>query len=287
MILITGATGKLGHFIVNGLMERGVPASELAVLARTPDRASDFAKLGAQVRPGDYSDPRSLDAAVQGVGKPMFISSSEIEARAFQHHNVVAAAKKAGVPSVIYTSILNADDSPLDLARDHRDTEKALRESGLSYTLLRNGWYFENYTENLATALEHGALLGAAGEGVFSMAARKDYADAAVSVLVSNEEQGGRVYELGGAPVVTLSDLSREVARQANRPVAYVNLSTQEYESKLIEFGLPAPVARLLSNSDEGAKNGFLQTESHDLQKLIGRPSTTLEQAVELALFKG
>ncbi len=286
MILVTGATGKLGHFIVNGLMERGVPVSELAVLVRSPDRASDYAALGVEVRKGDYADPPSLEAALQGVQKLMFVSSSEFESRATHHRNVVAAAKKVGVASVFYTSILHAEDSPLDLASDHQDTEAALRESGLSYTLLRNGWYFENYTDNLATALEHGALLGAAGEGTFSMATRKDYADAAVSVMTSSEEQGGRIYELGGAPAITLSDLAKEVARQANKPVEYINLSTQEYEGKLLEFGLPAPIARVLSNSDEGAKNGFLRTDSRDLQSLLGRPSTTLKQAVELALSK-
>lgn len=284
MILVTGATGKLGHFIVNGLLEKGALASELAVLARNPESASDFAKLGIDVRKGDYGDPSSLEAAFQGVDKLMFVSSSELGARAPSHRNVVAAAKKAGVSLVVYTSILNADDSSLDLAEDHRDTETALRESGIPFVLLRNGWYFENYTENLSTALEHGALLGAAGDGAYSMATRKDYAEAAVAVITSTEDQAGRVYELGGSPPVTLKDLADEIARQSKKPVAYVDLATKEYEGKLLEFGLPEFIARLLSNSDEGAKNGFLKTGSGDLERLIGRPSTSLEKAVEAGL---
>jgi NAD(P)H dehydrogenase (quinone) len=284
MILVTGATGKLGRLIVQGLLEKGIAASSLAALARTPPKASDLASRGVQVRQGDYADPKSLEVALGGVDRLMFVSSSELGARAPGHRNVIAAAKKAGVKHILYTSVLNADRSPMELAADHRSTEAALRESGVPFTLLRNGWYFENYTENLGSALEHGVVLGAAGDGRYAMATRKDYADAAVAVLTSTRDEGGKIYELGGAPSVSLSELALEVGRQANTSVAYVNLPVAEYEQKLQSFGLPPFIAHLLADSDAAAARGFLDTSSGDLQRLIGRVTTSLADAVRAAL---
>lgn len=284
MILVTGATGKLGHHIVVGLLERGVPPQELAILARDPTKASDLAKRGVEVRPGDYKDPASLTQPLTGVDKLMFVSSSDLGERAPAHQNVIDAAKKTGVKHLVYTGILNADTSPMDLASDHQVTEKALRDSGIPFTLLRNGWYFENHTENLASALENGAILGAAGEGRFALATRKDYAEAAASVLTSQDDQAGKIYELGGSPSVTLSEIAAEVARQSNKPVAYVNLEPSDYEEKLTSFGLPPFLAHLLADSDAAAAKGFLDTSSGDLKGLIGRATTSLEEAVRVGL---
>lgn len=285
MILVTGATGKLGHWVVQGLLQKGVGAGDLAVLARDPDKASDLAARGISVRPGDYSDPASLEAAFAGVKQLMFVSSNELGARAPKHKKVIAAAKKSGVKHVVYTSILNADTSPMELASDHKETEAALRQSGLSFTLLRNGWYFENYTENMSSALEYGALLGAAKDGRYAFATRQDYAEAAVAVLTSSKDESGKVYELGGKPSATLSELAAEISRQAEKtPVAYVDLEPTEFEERLKSFGLPPFLAHLLADADAAAQKGFLDTSSGDLERLLGRPATTLSKAVEAGL---
>lgn len=284
MILITGATGKLGQFIIQGLVEKGVSPEKLAALVRNPEKASTITARGVAIRVGDYADPASLEAAFQGVEKLMFVSSSELGARAPGHLNVVAAAKRAGVQQIVYTSILRAHDSDMDLAADHRETEMALSDNGVPFTLLRNGWYFENYTGNLGSALAHGTILGAAGDGRYAMASRKDFADAAVAVLTRAGNDARKIYELGGTPAVTLSELAAEVARQSGKPVAYVDLPQAEFQEKLESLGLPPFIARLLADSDAAAKRGLLDTSSGDLERLIGRKTTSLAEAVRAGL---
>ncbi len=283
MILVTGATGKLGQFVVRGLLDRGVSPKDLRAFGRDAQKALGIAELGVHVALGNYDDPVSLDAALAGVDTLVFVSSSELGARAPGHLNVVAAAKKAQVKRIVYTSAPYADTSPMDLAQDHLVTENAIRESGVPFTLLRNSWYFENYTENLGSALEHGVLLGAGGDGKYSFATRKDFADAAVAVATQSGHDG-KVYELGGEPGYTLSELAAEIAKQSGKPVAYVNLTPAEFEAKLVSFGLPHFVAHLLADADGAASNGYLQTKNGDLERLLGHPPTRLADAVRSGL---
>jgi NAD(P)H dehydrogenase (quinone) len=182
-IAITGATGHLGRLVVNQLKTK-VPASTIVALVRTPGKAAD---LGVTVREADYSQPDSLVSALSGVEALLLISSSEIGQRSAQHSNVIEAAKKAGVQWVVYTSLLHAETSAIKaLSEEHLDTEAALKASELPYTILRNGWYTENYTASIPGALAGGAFLGSAIEAKISSAARADYAEAAVAVLVAD-----------------------------------------------------------------------------------------------------
>lgn len=282
-ILVTGATGQLGRLAIDALLRRGVPASDLAVLVRDPEKAADLAALGVDVRVGSYDDAASLDAAFAGVDRLLFVSGSEVGARVPQHQNVIDAAARAGVGLVAYTSITRADTSPLALAAEHRATEEALAASGLPHVLLRNAWYLENYTGQIPVALEHGAVLGAAGDGRVSAAARADYAEAAAAV-VAGDGHAGRVYELGGDAAFTLSEYAAELASQAAAPVAYRDLSVAEYQAALVAAGLPDGYAGALADSDDGIKHGALLVESGDLSRLIGRPTTPLSDAVKQAL---
>ncbi len=172
----------------------------LSHLVRTPARA---AGLGVSVRDADYSKPDTLDRALAGIDTLLLISSSELgQRRAAQHHNVIEAAKRTGVKRIVYTSLLHADTSPLNLADGHRGTEAELRVSGIPFTILRNGWYTENYTASVPAALAGGAFLGSAGNGRISSALRVDYADAAVAVLTSDGHDG-KTYELAGDEAYT------------------------------------------------------------------------------------
>jgi NAD(P)H dehydrogenase (quinone) len=184
---------------------------------------------------------------------------------------------------VAYTSILNADRSAMQLAAEHKATEDLIRDSGLAHAVLRNGWYFENYDSAVRQASEHGVILGGAGDGRVSAAARADYAEAAAAVL-AGEEHAGRVYELGGDRAFTMSELAAEVARQSGREVVYRDMPADAYAEALMGFGLPEPFARVLADSDLGAERGELFTDSDDLRRLIGRPTTTLAAAVAAAL---
>ena len=282
MIVVTGATGKLGRHVIAGLLQK-VPASSIVAAVRDPEKAKDFAAQGVELREADYSRPETLEKAFAGAEKILLISSSDLEHRIAQQRAVVDAAKQAGAKLLAYTSILYADTTPIRLAEDHRETEAYIRKSGIPYVFLRNGWYFENQTATLAPALEHGAIMGASGEGRFAWAARADYADAAVTVLTGNGHEN-KIYELAGDHAYTRTDLAAEVTKQTGKQVVYKNLSEQAFTNLLAEHGLPRPIAELIADSETAASNGALDSSDGDLRALIGRPTTTLEQAVKTAL---
>jgi NAD(P)H dehydrogenase (quinone) len=285
MIVITGATGHLGRLVTAALLKK-VPASSIVAAVRNLEKAKDLAALGMHVRYADYNQPPMWDDALKGADKVLLISSSEIGQRAKQHRSVIDAAKRAGVKLLAYTSVLHADTSPLGLAAEHRETEALIRASGIPYTLLRNGWYTENYTTSIAGALVQGAVYGCAGEGRIASAARADYAEAAAVVLTA-ENQAGRVYELAGDTAYKLAELTAEISRQSNKKIGYVNLPEAEFKNVLVKAGLPEAVAALLADSDTGVSKGALFDDGHQLSKLIGRPTTSLAMAVAAVMQVG
>lgn len=210
---ITGATGQLGRLVVEKLKERGVSSDSLVALVRTPAKAAD---LQIEARVFDYAKPEILVESLKGIDHLLLISSSEIGQRITQHTNVIEAAKKANVKWIVYTSLLHADTSSLDLAAEHLATEKALKASGIAYTILRNGWYTENYTGSVAGAVAGGAFIGSADDGKISSATRADLAEAA-AVVLAGPVQDGKVYELGGDETYTLADLAAEISRQTGK----------------------------------------------------------------------
>jgi NAD(P)H dehydrogenase (quinone) len=279
MIIVTGATGQLGRLVVASLLKT-TPAARIVAAVRDVAKAADLAAQGVQVRRADYNDPASLDSAFVGATKVLLVSSSEVGRRVPQQRAVIDAAARAKAGLFVYTSVLRADSSELGLAGEHRETEALIRASGLAYSLLRNGWYVENYTAGLGGALAHGAL---AGEGRIAAAARADYADAAAAVL-SSAGPVEQVYELAGDTAFTLAELAAELSRQSGKQVPFHNLPQQEYREMLIGVGLPAPVADLIADSDAAAAKGALDDSGHALSKLIGRPTITLADAVKAAL---
>ncbi|MGX9730617.1 SDR family oxidoreductase [Janthinobacterium aestuarii] len=283
MIVITGATGNLGQHVIASLL-KSVPAANIIAAVRNPAKAADLAARGVQVRQADYNDGASLDAAFKGATKILLISSSEVGQRAQQHQNVIDAAKRAGVSLLAYTSVLRADTSPLGLAAEHVITEAAIRASGLPYSFLRNGWYLENHTEHLAPVLEHGVVLGAAQNGRFSSAARADYAAAAATVLTAAQPQA--IYELAGDQGFTLAEYAAEVARQSGKAIVYKDLPQADFKAALVSVGVPEGFADLLADSDAGTAKGGLEGHGKQLSALIGRPTTSLLDAVKAALAK-
>ena len=282
MILITGATGQLGRLVVPAVLKK-VPAASVGVAVRNLEKAKDLATLGVEVRRADYTEPGTWDAALKGVDKVLLISSNEVGQRAKQHRVVIEAAKRAGVNLLAYTSILHADTSVLGLAGEHKETEAAIRASGIPFVFLRNGWYTENYTAGVKTALSLGAVYGCAGDGRISGATRADYAEAAAAVLAA-EGQAGKIYELAGDDGFTLSEFAAELSRQTGKNIKYVNLTEPEYKKTLLGAGLPEAYADLVADSDAGVAKGALFDGSHGLSKLIGRPTTPLAVAVKAAL---
>lgn len=282
--VVTGATGHLGRLAVESLLERGVPAEKIVAIGRDTAKIDDLAARGVQVRAADYNDIGSLRAAFEGADKILFVSASEIGRRIPQHQNIVDAAREAGPSLVVYTSIAKADESGLQLAAEHLATEKLLAESGLPHVLLRNGWYLENYLGQLDAYLTHGAVLGSAGDGKVSAATRADYAQAAAAVLLAEDDQVGKVYELGGDEAFTLTELAATVSELAGQPVEYRDLPAADYTAALVQAGLPEGYAAVLADSDLGIDRGELHVTSGDLSRLLGRPTTPLRDAVQAAL---
>ena len=277
-VAITGATGQLGRLTIAKLKTL-LPAGQIVALARSPEKAD----LGVEARTFDYDRPETLAPALAGVERLLLISSSEVGKRAPQHRAVIEAAKAAGVGEIVYTSLLHADRSPLSLAAEHVETEAALAESGIPHTILRNGWYAENYTGSIPTALQHGALIGAAGAGRVSGAARADYAEAAARVLAEGGH-AGQTYELAADDAWTLADLAAEVSRQSGRDIPYVDLPEAEYAAALVKAGLPEGLAAAIAGWDAGAAQGALFDDGRALSRLIGRPTTPLADVVRAAL---
>jgi NAD(P)H dehydrogenase (quinone) len=279
MIAISGATGHLGRLVIGALGEK-IRGAEVVALARTPAKAGN---LGIAVREADYDRPGTLATAFSAVDTLLLISGNEVGKRVAQHQRIVDAAKQAGVARIVYTSILHADRSPLDLADDHRATERSVQESGIPHTILRNGWYTENYISSIAGALAGGAFIGSAGSGRISSAAREDYAAAAAAVLTTDGHEG-KTYELAGDEAWTMDDLAAEVSRQTGRTIPYKDLPQAEYAAALEGFGLPSAVAHAIAGWDVGASNGALYDDSRQLSRLIGRNTTPLSAAVRSVL---
>jgi NAD(P)H dehydrogenase (quinone) len=276
---ITGATGQLGRLVIEKLKAK-VDAGNIIALVRTPQKA---AELGVEAREFDYAKPGNLAQSLAGTDYLLLISGNEIGQRAIQHANVIEASKKAGIKWIVYTSLLHADKSTLSLAGEHFETEKALKASGIPYTILRNGWYTENYTGSVAGSIAGGAFIGSAGNGKISSAARADFAEAA-AVVLSTEGHQGKTYELAGDESYTLTDLAAEISRQTGKNIPYNNLPEAEYANILKSFGLPEGFAHAVAGWDIGASKNDLFDDGHQLSKLIGRPTTALAVTVAKAI---
>lgn len=282
MILVTGASGQLGQLVIESLLKK-IPAQQIVATVRNPAKAENLKALGIQVRQADYNQPESWPKALEGVKKLLLISGSEIGARIQQHKVVIEAAIKYGKLDLLaYTSILHADKSPMILAQEHIATEKMIQESGIPYSILRNGWYTENYTGSVKSAVEHGAVFGAAEDGKIASASRQDYADAAAKVLTIEHPQ--KIYELAGDSSYSLKDLAAEISKQTGKQIVYNNLSEQDYKGLLIKVGLPEGFAGVLAQSDASAAKGSLYDENHQLSHLIGRATTPMATTLAQSL---
>ena len=285
MIAVTGATGHLGRSTLQALSKRA-PVDKIVAIARDPHKAQDLRAQGFVVRRGDYDDPASMVAALFGVDRLLLISSNQLGARLRQHEQVVAAAAEAGVSLLAYTSLLHCDKSATQLAAEHWATERAIRAAAIPYVILRNGWYLENYSENLAPALATGALLGCAEEGRISAAARADYA-AAAAVVLTEPGHMNKTYELAGDSAFNLTELATLVSQHSGKPVHYQHLEPEAYLRALKSHRLPDAVAHMLVDSDLGIARGELHDDSHKLSQLIGRPTLSVDKLLASILGTG
>jgi NAD(P)H dehydrogenase (quinone) len=283
MIVVTGATGQLGRKVVQHLLDL-VPADQIAVLVRDPGRAGHPGEHGVDVRIADHDDVESLQGAFGPGDRVLLISGNRFGQRLNQHANVIAAAQAANVGLLAYTSILGGPATRFVVADDHHVTEKAIQDSGLPYTFLRNGWYTENYTDQLSGVLEHGTVIGTAPpRSRLATATRDDYAAAAAVVLAGPGHENAS-YELSGDVAWSLAGYAAEIARQAGKPVTYQQVSVEAYRQILTEAGLPEAMHPVFIDTEGAIERGELATTSADLSRLIGRPSTPLAVTIAATL---
>jgi NAD(P)H dehydrogenase (quinone) len=282
-IVITGATGHLGRLVVESLLARGVAPAEIVAGGRSIDKLADFAAQGVTVVPLDYTKPETLDAAFAGATQVLLISASDPGQRLAQHTAAVEAATKAGVSHLAYTSILRAATTPHVLAPDHKGTEELIAASGIPATILRNGWYTENYTSTVEQAGQSGEIVASVGTGRVASASRKDYAQAA-AVVLTDPATRGKVYELSGDVAWDYDELAEAASEVSGRPVVFRDVTPEEHAEILTGFGLDAGTVGFVVALDQNTKDGLLSETSGELSALIGRPTTPLTEGLRAAV---
>jgi NAD(P)H dehydrogenase (quinone) len=282
-IVVTGATGHLGHLIVEALLRDGVAPSDIVAGGRNLAKLDDLAAQGVRVATIDYNDPQTLTDALAGADTLMLVSASEPGKRVAQHKVAIDAAVAAGVTHIVYTSAPHATTSNLILAPEHKGTEELIAASGIPATILRNGWYTENYVRSVPQIVESGALVSSVGDGLVSSASRKDYADAAAVVLTTSGHEG-KIYELSGDVAWSQAELAATIAEITGKNVAYTPVSTEQHAAILRSAGLDEGTVGFVTTLDANTRDGLIGETSGDLSKLIGRPTTPLAEGLAAAL---
>ena len=283
-IAVTAASGNLGPLVIDALLARGVRPSQIVAVVRDPSKMDIIASTGVTIRQGNYDNPPSLSAAFEGVHKVLVISGSELGRRVAQHGNAIRAAVDAGAQLIAYTSVLRASDATINpVLPEHQRTEQLLEQTGVPFVLLRNGFYTENYVELARQAFATGEVLTSAGTGRTASATRADFAAAAAEVLVSPGHEGKR-YELAGGDPWTMHDFADAVGRIAGRVVHLRQVDAAEHLEALLGNGVPQPLAEMAVAIDQAVRAGELDALGDDLTRLIGRPTTPLEDGLRAAL---
>ncbi|OAS19718.1 SDR family oxidoreductase [Paenibacillus oryzisoli] len=287
-IIVTAATGELGKLVVQHLLNK-VPASEIAVSVRNVEKAAEFADLGIEVRYGDWDVPASLEQAYTDASKLLLISSPQDESisRVRKHVSAIEAAKKAGVPHIIYTSFAFADvDAFAPLANVHLATEFALKASGIPTTILRNTWYQELYVNpSLQAYIDHGSIINSAGTGKINTVTRDDLALATATVLAEDGHQG-QVYELASSESWSFTDLADILTHVSGKKVTHQTVSDADSLQGMVQAGLPEGLAQFLVAIDRKMAAGTEGHTSPDLEKLIGKKPTSIHESIALLFNK-
>ncbi|MBP7240179.1 MAG: SDR family oxidoreductase [Saprospiraceae bacterium] len=283
MILVTGATGHLGKAVVNGLLKKINPA-DIAVLVRQEAQAAHFRGLGVNVRIGDYDHSDSLVKAFTGIDKLYFISSSDLHNRVPQHTNVVNAAIKAGVQHIVYTSfqrVNETESSPIaSLANAHLVTEKLIKDSGMTYTILQHGLYFETIPRFIGeNILETKTIFTPAGQGRTAYALRAEQAEAGVNILLGKGHEN-KEYVLAGVETSSYGDVAEAISKVTNTPVTYYSPSLEEFTQTLTQANVPDIYIGLFAGFSSAIQQGEFAKTSGDLEQLLGRKPSTLNEFI-------
>ncbi|MFF5287905.1 SDR family oxidoreductase [Paractinoplanes globisporus] len=273
LIAVTGATGGLGALVIDHLLRR-TTADRIVAVARDAGKAAVLPP-SIQVRIADHDDRAAVDAALSGIDTLLLVSGNEFGKRMTQHRNVIEAAKAAGVSRIAYTSAPHADTSTAAITAEHKATEQIIRDSGLTYTILRTNSYHENYRSHLVTAPRTGVIIGSVHDGRVASAAKSDYAEAAAVVLTTAGHDNA-VHELTGDTAWNYHDLAATISEITGVVVTYLDLSSDEHAAALRAQGLDEPTIAFLVQLDADLAHGVSADATDHLRHLIGRPATPL-----------
>ncbi|MBM7666040.1 NAD(P)H dehydrogenase (quinone) [Solibacillus kalamii] len=277
-LLVTGATGKFGTKVVETLLKT-VPANQLAVSVRNPEKAEQLRTRGIEVRQGDFDHPETLDTAFAGIDRLLIISADgDNETRIRQHANAVAAAERAGVNFIAYTSVTNAQESKNLFAPTHKATEQAILKTGISYSFLRNNWYLENEIPSIQGVLAGAPWVTSAGNGKVGWAIQQDYAEAAATVL-SGKGHENTIYELSGKSL-TQEEFVSVLGSVLDKEVSVQHVDDATYASIMKNADIPDFVISILVDIQKSIRESTLDFESNDFEKLLGRPAKPLKEAL-------
>jgi len=277
-LLVTGATGKFGSKVVETLLKT-VPASQLAVSVRNPEKAEELRARGVEIRQGDFDQPETLDAAFAGVDRLLLVSADgDNETRIRQHANAVAAAERAGVGFIAYTSLANAQESQNLFAPTHQATEEAILKTGIPYSFLRNNWYLENEISSIQGVLAGAPWVTSAENGKVGWALQQDYAEAAAAVL-SGKGHENTIYELSGK-VLTQEEIAAALGSVLGKEITVQQVDDATYADIMQAAGVPDFVIPILVEIQRSIRVGSLDVESNDFEKLLGRPATPVDEGL-------
>ena len=266
-IAVTGSTGAVGGAVARLLADAGVP---LRLLARDPSRAPELP--GSTAIRSSFADPGD---ALDGVRLLLMVSAAENEHRLAEHLSMVAAAARAGVEHVVYTSFVGASPTAtFTLARDHAATEEAIRASGIGWTFLRDDLYLDFVPAMLG---DDGAIRGPAGTGRAAIVAREDVARAAAAVLRAPEEHLGATYELTGPEALTFDEIAA-VLTAAGRPAVFVDETLEEARASRRRWNAPDWQLDAWISTYTAVAAGEMQRVSPDVERLTGRAPLSLAQ---------
>lgn len=286
MILVTGATGGLGHKTIDVLLTT-TPAKEIVALVRDVSKATDLVKRGVDVRQADYVDYPALVQAFRGIDKVLLVSAVAFTDRVGQHRNVIDAAKEAGVKHLFYTSIQRSTNFVMpEVTESDLATEAYLKASGLTYTILKNGYYFEGLGYLIGSEVPNTEIRFPAGKGKVAFVRRTDLA-AATAALLTGEGHDNQEYTLSGSESYSFHDIARELSALAGRPIAYKSSELAPYIAQKVAAGFPEVVANFLAQWGAATQHGMLAGTNDTVERLLGRKPTSLREYLKTTYFPG
>jgi NAD(P)H dehydrogenase (quinone) len=277
--LITGATGGLGNAVANFLKEK-TGTENIAVLVRdkNSEQAKNFAQLGMDIRVADYSDQDALTTAFAGIDVLYFVSANDLEKRLDQHQNVVSAAKSADIQHILYTSTVRKDESaasPLHIVVNaHVQTELLIKESGITYTILRHNLYNEviaMFLGEKSQLVQSKTVYLPTGTGKTAFVTRNDFAEAEANILADPKTHENKIYEFNGSEEVTLAQVAAILSDVTGEQILYVSPQVEEFKTTLASYGLPGGIIDMVTMFSLGISNGEFDQQSTDLENILGR----------------